>query len=351
MLDLALYAGALAGVLLCAPLWGKLACSVFAGMTLARMFSLAHNAAHENIVEGPRLNRFIATVLFTAILYNRRLWTYEHHMLHHPFTNDTKSDAYKPFTKDEFDALPAWRRALERFYRAPNLLGWGAYYLIQRHFSTKVYVPSYVHSAMRAAAWRNTALVIGWMLALWAFLWMVAPHAVGLTPLSSWLLGFLVPFLVFEIHDGFALYVQHTDPRIPWFKGDVDRNAEGRTELLSVHLEVPRLMGWFYHDTFSHPVHHLHPKIPCYRAYAAQRMLDARLGPAAVVSKFGLAWLMRTTRACKLYDWDAHQWLDFHGRPTAAPIRIGEGNGQRSASRAAMQSGLARRRSQAAVAS
>ena len=59
---------------------------------------------------------------------------YEHHALHHPFTNDTKSDAYKPFGKSEFDALPTWRRALERCYRAPTGVGWGVYYLIERHF-------------------------------------------------------------------------------------------------------------------------------------------------------------------------------------------------------------------------
>jgi len=102
--------------------------------------------------------------------------------------------------------------------------------------------------------------------------------------------------------------------------GDVDRNAEGRTELLSVHLVVPRPMGWFYHDTFAHPVHHLHPKIPCYHVYRAQTHLDRRLGSAAVVSKFGIAWLLDTTRRCKLYDWDRHRWLRFDGTPTTEPI-------------------------------
>ena len=82
----------------------------------------------------------------------------------------------------------------------------------------------------------------------------------------------------------------HTDPRVAWFNGEVDRDAEGRPELLSVHLRVPRLMGWFYHDTFAHPVHHLHPKIPCYRVFEAQTKLDELLGATAIVSSFSLSW-------------------------------------------------------------
>src|SRR4029079_7596774 len=83
LLDLGLYAAAMAGVLFLSSLWAKVASSISAGMVLGRMFSLAHNAAHENIVNGQRLNRFMAIVLFTPIFYNYRLWVYEHHTLHH----------------------------------------------------------------------------------------------------------------------------------------------------------------------------------------------------------------------------------------------------------------------------
>jgi omega-6 fatty acid desaturase (delta-12 desaturase) len=207
---------------------------------------------------------------------------------------------------------------LERFYRAPNVLGWGIYYLVERHWSTKLFPPAYVPKRFRAAAWKNTALLGAYAFVFFGLLVAAPSYAVNLTSFEAILLGFALPFFVFEIHDGFALYVQHTDPRIPWFKGEVDRNAEGRTELLSVHLVVPRLMGWFYHDTFSHPVHHLHPKIPCYHAYKAQCRLDQLLGPAAIVSKLNIAWWFDTTRRCKLYDWDQRQWLDFDGVPTGS---------------------------------
>ena len=300
--DIALYALAICGVLFLAPLWAKIGCGVFAGMALARMFSLAHNAAHENIVRSPGLNRVLAIVLFTPFFYNYVLWAYEHHVLHHPFPNDTKPDAYKPYSKAEFDALPYWRRMLERFYRAPTIVGWGVYYLVERHWSTKLVPPTYLPARLRPAAWWNAALLLVYGVAIVSLLATATAYAVNLTSIEALLLGFVLPMFVFEVHDGFALYVQHTDPRIPWFNEDVDRNAEGRTELISVHLRVPRLMGWFYHDVFAHPVHHLHPKIPCYRVFEAQVALDERLGAAAVVSPFSVGWLLDTTRRCKLYD-------------------------------------------------
>jgi len=348
VVDIALYAGAIGGVLLLPSLWAKVGCSVFAGMALARIFSLAHNAAHESIVKSRRLNRVLATLLFTPIFYNCQLWMYEHHSLHHPFTNDTKSDAFKPYSKQEFDSLPAWRRALERFYRAPTVVGWGVYYLVERHWSTKIYPPPYIPPTLRPAAWWNTALLAVYGAALLALLVAAPNYAVNLSSVGAVLLGFAVPLFVFEIHDGFALYVQHTDPRIPWFSGPVDRNAEGRTELLSVHLVVPRFMGWFFHDVFSHPVHHLHPKIPCYHAFAAQTLLDARLGPAAVVSKLSLRWFLETTRRCKLYDWDKRQWLAFDGTPTAEPFHVAQFAAPGDKERAVAQFMLARRRAQAA---
>jgi omega-6 fatty acid desaturase (delta-12 desaturase) len=345
-LDLLLYAGAIAGVLFFPPLWAKTASSIFAGMALGRIFSLAHNAAHENIVRSRRLNRIFATILFLPIFYNCRLWSYEPHALHHPFTNDTKSDAFKPFSKQEFDALPAWRRWLERFYRSPTVISWGIYYLVERHWSTKIYPPPYLPARLRPAAWLNTALLGIYAAGLLSILAAAPYYAVNLGTVGALLLGFALPLFVFEIHDGFALYVQHTDPRIPWFNTAVDRNAEGRTELLSVHLVVPRLMGIFYHDVFAHPVHHLHPKVPCYHAYKAQKLLDSRLGPAAVVRYFGLTWALETSRTCKLYDWDNHQWLSFDGKPTTQRLVVSQYAGRGDARRADSQTRMAGKRSQ-----
>ncbi len=315
-LDICLYVASITGVLFVPSLMLKLACSVLAGMCQAKLLVLAHDAAHESLVRAPRLNRQLATFLFTLIHYNFRLWVFEHHRLHHPNTNDAHPDAYTPFSKAQFDALPRWRQLLERFYRGPNVLGWGVYYVLQRYWWTKVFPPAYVPKRQRASAYRHSALLLGYMGLFVTGLAFAPSYAVNLTGFAAVLLAVVLPFFVFEIHNSFALYAQHTDPRIPWFKDPVDRNGVGRTELISVDLATPRLMGWFFHDIFAHPVHHLYPKIPCYHLRAAQDKLNALLGPAAIVRTFGITWWLDTTRRCKLYDWDNHRWLDFNGNPT-----------------------------------
>ena len=315
--DWANYLSGFVVVFFAGPPWFKVIGSLLIAGGMARLFSYAHNAAHENLAKSRRLNRFLAFLAFTPIFYNYRLWCYEHHFLHHPYCNDTKPDAFRPFSKAEFDALPKWRQWLERLYRGPYVVGWPTYYLKERHFQTKIWVPAYVPAELRQAAWLNTLWIVAYAGALVALLWHAPAFATNLTSGGALFFGLVLPLIIFEGADAFTLYAQHTDARIPWFKEDhIDRDGPGRTELISVHLEVPRFLGWFTHETYSHPVHHLLPGIPFFRVHEAQTELNRMLGPAAVVRKAGLTWLLGTTRRCKLYDWDRKQWLDFEGRPT-----------------------------------
>ena len=169
----------------------------------------------------------LAFVAFTPIFYNYRLWCYEHHFLHHPYCNDTKPDAYRPFSKTEFDALPAWRQWLERLYRGPYVVGWSIYYLKERHWQTKIWVPAYVPHGLRGAAWVNTAWVAAYAAMLVAFLIHAPAIANNLTITSALMFGLVFPLILFDGADGFTLYVQHTDPRIPWFKeAKIDREGQ-----------------------------------------------------------------------------------------------------------------------------
>src|SRR5689334_21696565 len=47
--DLAQYAAAIAGVLWLSPIWAKVACSVFAGLKIANLATLGHDAAHGSL--------------------------------------------------------------------------------------------------------------------------------------------------------------------------------------------------------------------------------------------------------------------------------------------------------------
>jgi omega-6 fatty acid desaturase (delta-12 desaturase) len=60
--------------------------------------------------------------------------------------------------------------------------------------------------------------------------------------------------------------------------------------------------------------------VPLYRVREAQAALKAAVPQLARV--YVLSWkrYWATVRTCKLYDYANHQWLDFKGRVTAAPV-------------------------------
>ncbi len=113
-----------------------------------------------------------------------------------------------------------------------------------------------------------------------------------------------------------TLYVQHTHPRVPWFRGRVDRSTVAPQEAISVHLKFPAPLSWFMHHVYDHAAHHIHPGIPCYLLPEAQARLNGLVGDRAISDTFSLSWLFSVMTRCKLYDFENHRWTDFEGRPT-----------------------------------
>ena len=321
--DLAQYAAAIAGVLLLPALWMKIACSVFAGLKIANLATLGHDAAHGSLVPGRRLNEILGIIVFLPGLTNWALWIYEHHYRHHPYTNGELTDTFTPLAKAEYDALPAWKRALKRLHRNPLGLGFALYYIAERWWQVKFFPRVDVPRRHRKSAWRHFALLIAYLAAFSALL-AAAPLYSPTGSVTALILGLLVPFYVWmELMSG-SLYFQHTNVTIPWFKGEIDRRVMP-PETLTLHLSFPLWFSRYMHHVYDHGAHHVQPAIPCYRLRAAQQRLNALVTGQVVSLPFSFRLFWDTLRRCKLYDYEHHQWLDFHGNPTAAPIVLRSG--------------------------
>ena len=72
-------------------------------------------------------------------------------------------------------------------------------------------------------------------------------------------------------------------------------------------------------NVFEHQAHHLDPAIPLCNLVGAQRELASQ-GCAGPARTWSVRHHRRTLRACRLYDYDRHQWTDFDGRPTSPPL-------------------------------
>lgn len=316
LLDMALYLAAIAVVLFAPWLWLKLVAGIFAGLKIANLVTIGHDAAHNCLTSSRGLNKFVAIASFTPALFNYRLWLYDHHNLHHHKTNEATYNAHSPLSKKEYDALSRWGRLKQRFYRSKSLWAFGVYYLVERwwpvHFIPQRDMPEWV----RQAGWPHTLYLLAYLFAYLALL-LAAPFYSATSAPAAVLFGFAVPFYAFLSLFSFTIYVQHTHPRAAWFRDKPDRNTNGRQDLISVHLRFPK---WFSHidlAIYDHAAHHVHPAIPLYRLREAQQRLNELLGPHAISDRFSFAWLRQVQERCKLYDFENHRWLDFEGRPTS----------------------------------
>ncbi|HEY6235357.1 MAG TPA: hypothetical protein VIW69_09680, partial [Candidatus Elarobacter sp.] len=86
------------------------------------------------------------------------------------------------------------------------------------------------------------------------------------------------------------------------------------------HVVFPGPVNALFHNIFEHAAHHVDPLIPLYNLPAAQDALrDLFGGEAGRATRWTPPAFFGTVRRCKLYDYDAGCWTDFHGVRTSPP--------------------------------
>jgi omega-6 fatty acid desaturase (delta-12 desaturase) len=316
-IDLALYASGIAVVVLSAGWGGKLAGGFLAAVGVVNLGSLSHEAAHRALVKSRLGNKVLAVVSLTMIMFNYRLWIYDHHVLHHGRTNVKHNNFLSPLTLPEYRAMSRSRRALYRAYLSPGGLGILLYFLLERWPTVHFYPGAYLPQRFRASAWGYTALMSAWAAALLSLL-VIVSSARDSSVLASIVCGFVVPYMVWFTIFSTTAFLQHTNPQVRWY-GDIGSLAS-HPEALSVHVRFPPWLNFATHYVLEHPVHHVSPMVPHYHLKRAQAALAEMATPPVVAMPFSIGNLNGVLRCCKLYDYDAHAWLDFNGEVTAVPI-------------------------------
>jgi omega-6 fatty acid desaturase (delta-12 desaturase) len=319
--DILLYVGGLMLVLFGPALPWKVAGSLLAGLKLSGLITLGHDAAHRMLVKNKRLNRWLAYGCFLPIFHNYRLWIWDHHAIHHQHTNGGHFDSFTPYSKSEFDRLPLRKQVFERFIRAPNVLGFAVHYLFQRMPRVRILPTAATPERYRAGAWRDFGLMVAYQVVFLATLSM-APRFAPVTTITALLLGFVVPMLVFGTLVGGSLFLMHTHRGVPWFRPGDERGDDLAFDYCSTNLVLPHVLSKLVHHVFAHSVHHAHPAVPCYRTPEAQARLSVLLGGRLVTEPLSVGGAIATLNACKLYDYEHHQWLSFDGAPTSEKLVV-----------------------------
>ena len=293
----------------------QLACAIVAGSAISALFVIGHDAAHGAYTASRLANAIIGRIAFLPALHNYSLWQVQHNRLHHRLVNIKGFNSWSPLSKAEYDALPPWRRSLQRLYRGP--LGFAPYYLIERWWRDKFFPRRRNGTSQQAIFWADFALLAGYLAAFVALLARTGAALPQSSATAAVAWGFAAPFVVWNMLMGATTYMQHTHRRAPWFAEQTEWRRVAGQEELSVHVVVPGWYGAISHHIMDHPAHHVHPKIPLYHLAAAQRRLNELLGERAISQRFTPAYLWETLACCKLYDYREHRWLDFAGRATS----------------------------------
>lgn len=298
----------------------KLGFALIAGFIIGRIFILGHDACHQSFTPHRNLNKILGRIAFLPSLTPYSLWDIGHNVVHHGQTNLKGFDfVWAPLSKEEYDALPAWKKMLERHYRS----GWGpvAYYLIEIWWK-KLFFPSGINQP----ASRPIFIKDNYLVSAFALIWIASLVAGSIATNQSiaigLLTGFVIPYLFWNGMIGFVVYVHHTHRAVAWYDNKSEWLRAQPFVSTTVHLTFPKPWGALMHHIMEHTAHHVDMSVPLYQLESAQKRLEDILPERIIVQPFSWKWYFDTARTCQLYDFKEKAWLSFDGQKTAESVRV-----------------------------
>ncbi|MEQ9227914.1 MAG: fatty acid desaturase [Parvibaculum sp.] len=319
-----LYFVTLAGAVAPFPVIVNIAFGVANGALIGLLFLIGHDSGHSAFVPGRTMNLWITRLVFLPCLHSRSQWDVVHNRTHHRYTNLKGFDyVWAPMSKEEFDNASFARRTLERVYRSP--FGPLIYYWIE-FWIPKLVLP--VTKQMRAD-WKkhlpDSLFVIcvgGGLVAMIGIAgsWLAPDRPLWLVMLLGW----FIPFAVWNYLMAFSILLQHNHPKVPWFNDRDEWSFYGGNIRGTAHVDLPFHFLPVFKWVMLHHAHHALPSIPGYKLTEAQAKLIEAYGEDVVRYRLTFAEYRNVYSRCKLFDYERKQWLDFDGHPTAEPIDLDE---------------------------
>jgi omega-6 fatty acid desaturase (delta-12 desaturase) len=279
------------------PLW------LLAGVCVAGLFVLGHDAAHDALFDSSRLNSVVGRLAMLPSLHATSVWIFGHNRVHHGHTLKEGMDfVWHPLTVADYQDLGRFARLRHRVEWGP--FGSGAYYFREVWWNKMVRFPKPKRWArrMRADQMLVAAFVGGTLAALVAF--------GGAGGVWTWVKVVVIPFLLFCQAIGWVVYVHHIAPDIRWWRRREWNRFRGQVEGTTILWGPP---GWdlFFHWIMVHLPHHVDMKIPCYRLPEAARAIAAAYPAQVVEGPISVRRYLRAVRACKLHDFDTGVWSGY----------------------------------------
>lgn len=314
--DFSIYLMAVSGTIFLDDISLKILCSIVAGLKIASLFAIAHDAAHDSFTSNKLLNKIIARISFLPVLHNYSLWLIAHNRSHHQAPNVKGLNSWSPLSLDEYSVLSSFRKTIERFYRHPS--GLWLNYLIERWLKHKFIPYKSIVGDHKAVYWLDVLLILSYVTLFLCTINYAANSITNIGMFSLFMLSFVMPIVIGSYLISFTVYVQHTHESIAWFTTKKLSDEAGYDqEDLSMYMKFPAWYNIVSHNAMEHTVHHIDPRVPTYNLAKAQKIIIEHLGINLVTSSFSISNFIHTMEVCKLYDYEQNCWLDFDGNTTS----------------------------------
>ncbi len=311
--DVALWGMVVAAIALTDVWWQLTGLIILAGFIVCGLFVLGHDAAHGALFKSEKLNRRVGIWAMLPSLHAYTPWAYGHNRIHHGHTVRQQFDfVWHPLTVEDYRAMGPLKRLRTRLEW--SLVGAGLYYGREIWFNRILRWESpdrlksivkkdrlYVYAFLAVVA--AVTMTLGWLTyaTWWGPLWMFAKV-------------FVLPFMVFTHMIGWTVYVHHIHPTIRWWPRRDWNPYKGQMDGTTV-WHVGPVLNFFWHNIFVHIPHHVDMRIPYYHLPRAADAIRAAFPDVREVPLSPLDYV-RTTAACKLYDFEEGRWLPYAAADT-----------------------------------
>ncbi|MBI1241169.1 fatty acid desaturase [Umezakia ovalisporum] len=240
---------------------------VMQGTMFWALFVIGHDCGHQSFSKHKWLNDLIGHLSHTPILVPYHGWRISHRTHHKNTGNIDNDESWYPVTKSQYKQMPLLQK-LGRYY--VFLLAYPVY-LFKRspgkdgsHFlpSSPLFKPSEKQDVLTSTIlWIGMVGLLGFFTYQWGWMWLLKYYA--------------MPYIVFVIWLDLVTFLHHTEPDIPWYRG------EDWTFLKGAISSIDRDYGFInhiHHDIGTHVAHHIFLNMPHYNLRRATEAIKPIMG-------------------------------------------------------------------------
>ena len=235
------------------PIALRLACSIFSGFIIVRMFVIYHDHQHNAILMNSKAANAIFTLFGLYVLAPSSIWkrSHDYHHVHNSKLYSASIGSYPIVTKEKFLKSPKSEQLSYLAIRHPLTIAFGyismfMYGLCIQSFLSKPrnhwdsLIALFLHFVFIGLTW----FFFGWLTVV---------------------LGILIPFLVACGLGAYLFYAQHNFPGVSFKENKIEWSYEHAALESSSYMKMNAFWNWVTANIGYHHIHHINARIPFYR--------------------------------------------------------------------------------------